>query len=66
MTLQEIRLSKGLSQTQLAERASVQLTTIQKYERGARDINKASAEIIYKLAVALGCSMEDLINKEAI
>lgn len=66
MTLQEIRLSKGMSQSQLAERADVKLTSIQKYERGARDINKATAEILYKLATALECSMEELINKEAI
>lgn len=62
--LKETRVSKGLSQSELADRSGVSLRTIQGYEIGQRDINKASGETLYKLSKALGCSMEDLLHIE--
>ena len=62
MKLKEIRESKSLSQRQLAEMSDVNVRMIQHYEQGAKDINKAQAGTLYKLAQALGCSMEDLIE----
>lgn len=35
---------------------------LQKYEQGDRDLNKAQAETVYKLAKALNCKMEELID----
>lgn len=65
--LQKKRTELGLSQSQLAEKAEVSIRTLQCYERGARDINKAYALIVYKLAKALGCKVEDLLElKEEI
>ena len=64
MTLKEYRAAVGLSQSQLAKVSGVNLRMIQYYEQGAQDINKAEALTVYKLAQALGCKMEDLINKE--
>lgn len=63
MVLKEYRTAAGLSQSQLAKVSGVSLAMIQFYEQGARDINKAEALTIYKLAQALNCKMEDLINK---
>ncbi|HIT89240.1 MAG TPA: helix-turn-helix transcriptional regulator [Candidatus Merdenecus merdavium] len=62
--LKEIRLKQGLSQSQLVKQSNVSLTVITKYEQGQRNINKASGETLYKLATALKCSMEDLLQLE--
>ena len=60
--LKKIRLSCGLSQSQLATQSGVNVRMIQYYEQQAKDINKAEAVTVYKLACALGCKMEDLLD----
>lgn len=60
--LKEIRIKSDLSQTKLAEASGVSIRMIQHYEQGVKDINKAQAETVYKLARALKCNMEDLIE----
>lgn len=52
----------GLSQAELAREAHVGLRSIQMYEQRVNDIDKAQAHTVYKLAHALGCSMEDLLE----
>jgi len=47
----------------LAERSGVSIRSIQMYEQRNKNINKASADTMYRLAKALGCTMEDLIEK---
>ena len=61
--LKRIRTAYGCTQAELAERSSVSLRSIQMYEQRNKDINKASAETVYRLAKVLGCSVEDLIEK---
>lgn len=61
-TLKEIRQTRGLSQTQLANLSNVPLRTIKAYEQGTVDISKAQAETLYSLALILNCSIEDLIK----
>ena len=53
--LKRIRNEKGLIQGQLAIKSHVELRTIQAYEQGYRNINKASYENLSKLAAALKC-----------
>ena len=60
--LKRIREENGLSQGKLATAAGIGLKSLQFYEQGLRDINKAQALTIYRLARALGCQMEDLIE----
>ncbi len=60
--LKEIRTQQGLSQSQLAKASGVSLRMLQKYEQGVRDLNKAQAETVYKLAKVLNCKMEELID----
>lgn len=60
--LQEIRKSKGLSQSKLSEISEVNVRMIQFYEQGVKDINKASAYTVYKMANALDVYVEDLIE----
>lgn len=51
-----------LSQSELANRSGVSLRLIQLYEQRVNDINKAQAHTIYKLARALYCQVEDLLE----
>lgn len=61
--LKRIREAVGLSQSKLADKSGVSVRMIQHYEQGVKDINKAQAETVYKLANTLNCNMEDIIEK---
>lgn len=61
--LKRIRTAYGCTQAELAKKSDVSLRSIQMYEQRNKDINKASADTLYRLAKALGCTMEDLIEK---
>ena len=61
--LKQIRETKVISQSKLAELSGVNIRMIQHYEQGVKDINKAQAVTVYKLARALNCTVEDLIEK---
>ncbi len=61
--LKRIRTAYGLTQAKLAEHSGVSLRSIQMYEQRNKNINKASADTIYRLAKILGCTMEDLVEK---
>ena len=60
--LKETRERAGLTQKELSERSGVNLRTVQNYEQGYKDINKAQGLSLYKLAKALDVTMEDLIE----
>lgn len=60
--LREIRESKNVARKELSEKSGVSLRMIEKYEMEDRDINKAQAITVYKLAQALESSMENLIE----
>ena len=61
--LKRIRLAYGCTQAELSKQSGVSLRSIQMYEQRNKDINKASVVTVYSLAKALGCTMEDLIEK---
>jgi transcriptional regulator with XRE-family HTH domain len=61
--LKRFRTSYGCSQSELAKLSGVSLRSIQMYEQRNKDINKASAETLYRISKALGCRIEDLIEK---
>lgn len=60
--LKETRLAKNLTREKLGELSGVSYRMIEKYEQGIRDINKAQAETLYKIAQALECTVEDLLE----
>lgn len=62
--LKRIRSSYGCTQAELAKRSGVSLRSIQMYEQRNKDINKASAETLYRIAKTLGCTMENLLEKQ--
>ena len=61
--LKRIRTYYGCTQAELSRRSGVSLRSIQMYEQRNKDINKASAETLYRLSRVLGCSIEALLEK---
>ena len=64
--LKKIREAKEISQNALAQLSGVNVRMIQHYEQGTKDINKASALTIYKLAQALDVSFNFLMGYKDI
>lgn len=64
--LKTVRENKGLSQKKLADLSGVNIQMIQHYEQGVRDINKAQVITVLKLANALECNIEDIINEKRL
>ena len=60
--LKRIREVAGLSQSKLSVEAGVSLRSIEMYEQRSKDINKAQALTVVKIARALGCEVEDLME----
>lgn len=60
--LKIMRIKKGMKQSELSEISGVPLKCIGNYEQLRRDINKAQVDIVYNLAVALGCRMEEILE----
>ena len=62
--LKRMRENAGYSQRQLAEESGVPIRQIQLFEQRRRDINKTQLETAWKLARALACRIEDLVEFE--
>lgn len=61
-----LRENRQLSQARLASISGVGLRSIQMYEQRVNDINKAQAITLYRLAHALLCDMEDLLENPTL
>lgn len=61
--LKRIRTAYGCTQAELAKKSGVSLRSIQMYEQRNKDINNAGVSTVYRLAKALGCTMEELVEK---
>ena len=59
--LKEKRVERNMSQKELAELSGVAQQNISYYESGAR---VPSAVALYKLAAALGCTMDELYRED--
>ena len=59
--LNETRLAKKLTRKELSDISGVSHRMIEKYEQGVKDINKAEAMTVYKLAEALNCNVWELL-----
>lgn len=62
MKIKEMRLNANLSQQQLANLADVPKISISRIERGERTAAKLELRTAAKLAKALGCHAEDLMD----
>ena len=61
-TLKKLRIRSKITQEELSILSGVNLRSIKAYEQGENNILKAQSEILYKLAKALNCKMEDLLK----
>ena len=64
--LKRIREETGISQSQLADQCEMSVRTLQHYEQGNKDINKAAAETLYRIAKVLNCKIVDLLELDRI
>ncbi|MBQ9317560.1 MAG: helix-turn-helix domain-containing protein [Atopobiaceae bacterium] len=62
--LARLRTLHGLSQSELAHASGVGLKSIQAYEQRVNSLNKASGQSLRRLAMTLGCSIENLLEFE--
>lgn len=60
MDIKKLRLQVGMSQEMLARESGVSRVAIARYESGER---VPSIKIAAKIAKALGCKVDDLIDK---
>lgn len=62
--LQRLRKEAGLSQSQLAKLAGLNVQVLQQYERGARDLNGAKLATLLKICNTLECRLADILTDE--
>lgn len=61
--IKKLRISKGLTQKQLAEKSQLSLTSITNWEQGIHDPSKAYKRSIELLLKALDTSLDELIKE---
>ncbi len=61
--LQIIRKASGMTQKQLSIKSNVSLRSIQQYEQKVKNINKGAIDTLLSISIALGCNIEDLLEK---
>lgn len=62
--LKTMRQTKGLSQSQLAEKANMNVRTLQHYEQGSKIFDHARIDTILRVCLALDCKLEDVIENQ--
>lgn len=60
--LRRLRVNAGLTQKELADLSEIPVRTIQQYEQGQKNINKAQAEYVIRMAMILKCRPEELLE----
>lgn len=62
--LKSKRMEAGLSQSQLAEKANINVRTLQHYEQGSKIFDNARIDTILRVCLVLNCKMEDVIENQ--
>ena len=62
MKLREMREKRGISRGQLSDASGISVRTIEGYEQGLRNIEDASVVTVHRLAKALYCKIEDIVD----
>lgn len=62
--LKEVRMSKGFSQSKLADLAGINVRTLQHYEQGSKNFDHARLDTIFSVCNALECKLSDIITDE--
>lgn len=58
------RLEAGMSQSQLAEKANLNVRTIQHYEQGSKNFDHARIDTVLKVCLALNCKFGEVIENQ--
>ena len=64
--IKSARLKAGLSQSELALKADLNLRTLQAYEQGYKSFDNARLDVIFKVALLCECRLEDLIESPVL
>lgn len=62
--LKEVRLSKGFSQSKLADLAGINVRTLQHYEQESKNFDHARIDTIFSVCNVLECKLSDVITDE--
>ena len=62
--LKELRMSKGFSQSKLADLAGINVRTLQHYEQGSKNFDHARLDTIFSVCNALECKLSEIITDE--
>lgn len=62
--LKRKRNQAELSQRELSDSSGIPLRTIQQYEQRQKDINRASADTVYRLARVLRCDILEIMERQ--
>ena len=60
--LKQLREAAGLTRREVSEQSGINLRSLQDYEQGHKNIVRANGEILFKLSLVLGCTVEDLLT----
>ena len=60
--LKQKRMEAGLSQSQLAEKAGLNVRVLQHYEQGSKNFDHARLDTILKVCIVLNCKLKDVIE----
>lgn len=65
--LKAMRIKMGMTQSELASAANINMRVLQHYEQGTKPFDSARLDVILKICIALNCEMSDILdNKENI
>lgn len=64
--LKKARISRGHTQESLAELSGVNIKSIASYEQNPGKLMAASIGTVFKLASALNCDVQDIINENYV
>lgn len=62
--LQTVRKKVGVSQAQLAEKAGINIRTLQHYEQMSKNFDHARMDTILRVCLALDCKIEDIVENQ--
>ena len=60
--LKALRVKAGLSQSELAGYAGLNLRSYQHYEQGSHPLHRAALDTLLKICLALNCRLTDIID----
>jgi transcriptional regulator with XRE-family HTH domain len=66
MGLREIRKSRNMSQSELANMCSINYRSLQDYEQGQKKLLSANGDILLRLTTVLGCTLSELLMSDQI